>query len=324
MDHLDRKTSGPTYTNPVYPEYFADPFVFQHLGYYYAIGTGPLPTDLSHFQFPLLRSQDLVNWERVGAALETPVEFIGKTFWAPEVAMAEGFFYLYYSVGVGDKGHQIRVAVSDSPTGPYKDAARLTPAENPFCIDASPYQHSDGNWFLFYATDFLEGDRPGTGLVVDRLIDMTTLAGTPKVVARATSDWQRFERNRPIYNGHFDWHTLEGPSVTSRENRIFCFYSGGNWQNETYGVDYVTADHPLGPYENDTKEVPRVLRTVPEKVLGPGHNSLATAGLSETLYIIYHGWDAAQTARLMRIDPICWTDDGPRCNGPTDRERPLI
>ena len=29
-----------TYTNPVYPGYFADPFVWQYQGVYYAIGTG--------------------------------------------------------------------------------------------------------------------------------------------------------------------------------------------------------------------------------------------------------------------------------------------
>jgi len=29
-----------TYTNPVYPGYFADPFVWEHGGAYYAVGTG--------------------------------------------------------------------------------------------------------------------------------------------------------------------------------------------------------------------------------------------------------------------------------------------
>jgi hypothetical protein len=29
-----------TYTNPVYPSYFADPFVWEYQGTYYAIGTG--------------------------------------------------------------------------------------------------------------------------------------------------------------------------------------------------------------------------------------------------------------------------------------------
>jgi len=40
---------------------------------------------------------------------------LGTHFWAPEVAYAEGKFFLYYSVGHDDKNHQLRVAISDSP-----------------------------------------------------------------------------------------------------------------------------------------------------------------------------------------------------------------
>ena len=32
--------SAMQYRNPVYPEYFADPFVWKHDGIYYAVGTG--------------------------------------------------------------------------------------------------------------------------------------------------------------------------------------------------------------------------------------------------------------------------------------------
>ena len=60
-----------TYTNPVYTGYFADPFVWQYQGVYYAIGTGPAEAegqideiaDATHVNstdelrvFPLLRS----------------------------------------------------------------------------------------------------------------------------------------------------------------------------------------------------------------------------------------------------------------------------
>ena len=31
-----------TYRNPVYPHYFADPFVWKHGGEYFAVGTGPV------------------------------------------------------------------------------------------------------------------------------------------------------------------------------------------------------------------------------------------------------------------------------------------
>ena len=47
-------------------------------------------------------------------------------FWAPEIAESAGRWYLYYSVGHGDRLHQLRVAVSSEPLGPYIDTAALT------------------------------------------------------------------------------------------------------------------------------------------------------------------------------------------------------
>ena len=72
---------------------------------------------------------------------------------------------------------------------------------------------------------------------MDRLIAMTQLAGEAKVVLRATHDWQRFQANRLMYGQTWDWHTLEGPCVHKHDGRYDCFYSGGRWETESYGVD---------------------------------------------------------------------------------------
>jgi hypothetical protein len=61
--------------------------------------------------------------------------------------------------------------------------------------------------------------------------DMISSTGPIKTVLRAVGDWQIFERNRKIYDRVFEaWHTVEGPAVVFRDNRYYCFYSGGNWQ----------------------------------------------------------------------------------------------
>jgi beta-xylosidase len=329
------------YTNPVYPNYFADPFVWRAGDTYYAVGTGVLEarSEAGHGAglltvdgrpgvFSILRSPDLVRWSPVGAALVVLEPDYGDAYWAPEVAFARGRFWLYYSVGRGDKAHHLRVAVSPDPAGPYEDCgARLThPFTHPFAIDPSPFQDEDGQWYLFYARDFLDKSsrgRAGTGLVVDRLIDMKTLAGEEQVVLRARHDWQLFQAARIIYGGRYDWHTLEGPCVRERNGRYYCLFSAGRWENETYGVDYAVADSVLGPYADEgNEEGPRVLRTVPGKVLGPGHNSIITAG--NTDYIVYHAWDPSMSARRMFIDPLEWQIDGPRCAGPTCTPHPLV
>lgn len=318
-----------TYTNPVHDGYFADPFVWQHEGIYYAIGTGDTEAagaveDMNEsLIFPLLQSVDFGNWQSAGHALIRPDPTLGTHYWAPEIAHFEGRFYLYYSVGFEDKNHQLRVAVSDRPLGPYTDQGvpLVDPATCPFAIDASPFQDDDGQWYLFYAQDFLDTDtevRAGTALVVDRLLTMTQLAGNPKPVLRARYDWQRFLVNRPMYGGVYDWHTLEGPCVRKHNDRYYCFYSGGRWETENYGVDYGVADQVMGPY-SDTGNAsgPRVLRSLPGHVLGPGHNSIAISPDGQAEYIVYHAWDTQMKSRRMCIDLLVWTPDGPRCQGPT-------
>jgi len=324
------------YRNPVYPEYFADPFVWKHAGMYYAIGTGvveahsdvnrgagALTVDGEPGVFLILRSQDLASWMPVGSALVTLPPDYGDAYWAPEIAVADGGFYLYYSVGRGDKAHHIRVGVSDRSEGPYRDmGVRVTdPFYVPFAIDASPFQDDDGQWYLFYARDFLDtsnGARVGTGVVVDRLIDMTRLAGEERLVVRPRHDWQRFLSDRIMYGGVYDWHTIEGPCVRKRDGRYYCLFSAGRWENDTYGVDFAVADHVLGPYACDTVESgARVLKTLPGHVLGPGHNSVTQSPDGSSDYIVYHAWDPKFTARRMFMDRLEWTNEGPRCLGPT-------
>ena len=326
-----------SYTNPVYPNYFADPFVWRHKGEYYAVGTGPLETSgqvveaerastglLTQFRiFPMLRSDDFVTWHAVGGALLPPDPALGDAFWAPEVAFHEGTFYLYYSVGREDKYHQLRVATSSHPMGPYQDTGKtlIDPSVCPFAIDPHPFQDEDDCWYLFYARDFLDtegGARAGTALVVDRMVDMTTVAGEPQTVLRAHWDWQRFQADRPMYGETWDWHTLEGPCVRKHEGRYYCFYSGGRWETETYGVDYAVADSVMGPYvDSGSSSGARVLRTAPGHLLGPGHNSLVVGPDDESEFFAYHAWDTGRDARRLCLDRLLWTPDGPRCSGPT-------
>jgi GH43 family beta-xylosidase len=307
-----------TYQNPVYPQTMADPFVLQHEGFYYAYGTAPGGADGR--QIPVLRSADLVEWEALGHALAPNG---AEHYWAPEVAFNDGRFYMYYSSGSAPEGtdQQLRVAVAEHPAGPFVDTGAILVPDQPFSIDAHPYRHTDGDWYLFYCVDFLEEEgehRVGTGIVVDRLLDMTRLAGQPRVVVRPHQDWQVFRKGRSMYGGVYDWHTVEGASVLVHDGQVVCFYSGGAWERENYGVSYVTAAHPLGPWQ-----VPQgghealLMRSRPGSVIGPGHNSFTTSPDGSQTWIVYHAWDVAQTTRRMCIDRLDWVDGKPVTDGPT-------
>ena len=309
--------------NPVYGSYFADPFVWKHRDVYYAIGTGAAEANGQTVGkiFPILQSEDLLSWQFAAGGLVRPNPQLGTHFWAPAVAYAEGQFYLYYSVGHEDKHHQLRVATSNAPQGPYLDSGKvlLDPTGCPFAIDPHPFQDVDGSWYLFYARDFLDASphaRAGTGLAVKRMKNMTSLEGQEMIVLRPRSDWQRFQAERQMYGRIWDWHTLEGPCICRHQNKYFCLYSGGRWETENYGVDYGVADHVLGPYSDQGNESgPRVLRSVPGRMSGPGHNSTVVGPDRHTEYLVYHAWDQHLTKRQMCVAPLIWTSDGPRCEG---------
>src|SRR4051794_6821941 len=94
---------------PVYSGYFADPFVLRHDRRYYAYGTNNV--DENSRAFDILVSDDLETWNYVGRALDAVDGLDARDHWAPEVAEHDGRFYMYFSAGVEDRGHVIRVAI---------------------------------------------------------------------------------------------------------------------------------------------------------------------------------------------------------------------
>ena len=310
------------YKNPVFDQYMADPFVLQHDGHYYAYGTGSLSSE--GWPFPVLHSTDLVNWQQRGWSLLPPG---GDEFWAPEVVHHDGVFYMYYSAhGIDGKDHQLRVATQTSPLGPFQDTGLILVPEQPFTIDAHPFQDKDGQWYLFYSQDFLTLDDPyrvGTGIVVDRMLDMFTLAGNPRVVIRPHADWQLFKAQRSMYGSVYDWYTIEGAALRLHKDRYYCFFSGGAWEHDNYGISYVVADHVLGPYTLPSGGQQVLLSSVQGRVIGPGHNSFTKSPNGEQEYIVYHAWDPGMTARRMCIDPLNWDNGTPIIKGPTWTPQPI-
>lgn len=317
-----------TYTNPVYDGNMPDPTVLRYKGLYYAFGTTG-PERVGGKIFTLLRSTNLVAWQKLGGALVPPSPDTNYEYWAPEITEAEGKFYLYYAMGIPRKEHFVnRVAVSSVPEGPYVDTGNVLVdcVSNRFTIDPYPFRDDDGKWYFFYACNFptnQPGIHAGTGIMVDRLIDMTRLAGDCHVVVRARYDWTLYEAHRrmDVYNATFDWHTIEGPCVIKHDGKYYCIYSGSKWLTTNYGLDCVVADHPLGPYTGQSDR-PRVLHGIPGHVRGPGHNDIVVGPDDQTKYFVYHAWNPEMTKRQLCIDKLYWNPDGPVCDGPTYTPQP--
>jgi GH43 family beta-xylosidase len=305
VDHL-RAEGG--LRPPAWPGYFADPFVVRldDAGYA-AYGTHPAPSDGERI-FDVLLSPDLHAWSSAGTALERLDSTFGDQYWAPEVCHRDGAWWMYYSVGHDIAGHHIRVARAEEPSGPFIDlGVNLTPGET-FAIDAHPFQDDDGRWYLFFARDVLEADRPGTHLAVGRLDSPTQLTEVEPALL-PIADWQLYERARSMYGAVYDWHTLEGPSVVKRQGRYWMTYSGGAWTGPGYAVSWASARHPMGPWQPAPIDSPPLLATS-DHLIGPGHNSLVVAPDGSDV-IAFHAWNAAGTQRQLHLAPIHFDPDGP-------------
>ena len=323
------QSAARTYTNPVYASDVPDPSVKKFGKFYYVFGTTGNQRLADGRIFSLLRSSDLVHWESLGGALVAPSDNPNFQYWAPEITEDHGRYYLYYAQGDTAPEHFVlRVGVSDQPQGPYTDSGTILQdcETNRFTIDPYPFRDDDGQWYLFYACNFpFESSslHAGTGIAVDRLVDMSRLGCDRHVVVRAAYDWTLFESNRwmEVYHQKFDWHTIEAPCVVKHAGKYYCFYSGANWQTSRYGVDYVVAEHPLGPYRGAGDHA-RVLHGVPGEVRGPGGATIVTGRDGKTQYMVYHAWNRQMTQRQLCVDKLDWTPEGPRAT-PTVTPQPV-
>jgi hypothetical protein len=312
-----------TFRNPL-DVTLGDPFVLPWRGRFYLYGTNDGPSLPDGRVVPVFRSDDLLHWEPLGGALE-PAE-PGADHWAPEVLAWNGRFYMVVSYGDVEKvGHTLWVAVADRPEGPFRLARQISAEDERFSIDGAWLLDDDGSLYLFRCLDFVEEESPpyGTGIVVQPMRDPLTPAGPPRTVLRAHAAWQLFAANRvmPLYGGRTfpEWTTIEGPAPVRRAGRVFCGYSGGNYQFD-YGTGEAIADGPLGPYHDPRGAVAPLFATTPGLVEGPGHFSVVRPDLVHD-WIVLHGRRPGERGRRVWLCPAHWDRDGVTIGPLTDREQ---
>ena len=211
----------------------ADPFILKSAGRYYIYVTGHDAIYAYH------SDQLLEGWQYYGPVLSVPGL---KAFWAPSVIELDGKFYMYNSMeGSGvtpdQGGHDgsMHVSISDSPLGPFQMVKRILP---PFSIDSHIVQNEAG-LFLFYSSNRFEGDRIGTCIYVDKMLDPFTPAGKPVLVVEPTMDEDIYWEDRYQKGQH--WHTIEGAFYFREGDWQYLMYSGNCFEKPTYYIGYARA-----------------------------------------------------------------------------------
>lgn len=306
------------YVNPVSNiTGIGDPFVLSYDGLYYMYCTSE--TSLRR-GFHVWTSKDMVNWEKQGLALsnETPGILGIDRFWAPEVILYKGKFYMNYSAGDNDGVLKLCLAVSDHPLGPFKNYKSPWYVHNLSHIDATIFIDGDKAFTYFVrdcSTNIVNGRSTSQIFVAQLSDDLKKFVTEPKAVLTPDQLWEDI-------NGTRLWN--EGPSVLKHKGKYYMTYSANGFNTHEYCVAYATADNPFGPWRK-ASENPILKANLAIGVSGPGHNSFAFSPDGCELFTIYHIHtfpDKPSGNRTVCIDRVQFKNGKMVVNGPTKSPQP--
>ncbi|WP_425247042.1 family 43 glycosylhydrolase [Streptomyces sp. NEAU-NA10] len=270
--------------SPVLPGLNADPNIVRFGDTFYLYPTTDGFEGWSGTQFKAYSSTDLVHWKDHGVILDLgpDVSWADSRAWAPTIAEKDGKYYFYFSADAN-----IGVAVSDSPTGPFKDAlgkpllkaGQLTGQ----MIDPAVFTDDDGQSYLYFGN--------GRGYVVPLNADMVSFDAS-KVKDITPSG----------YN--------EGSFVIKRDGTYYFMWSENDTRDENYRVAYATGPSPTGPW---TKRGVILEKDLSLGIKGTGHHSVVHVPGTDDWYIAYHrfaipGGDG--THRETTVDKLEFDADG--------------
>lgn len=264
-----QKKSKETSGNPLFPGWYADPegAIFGKEYWIY-----PTYSDKYEAQtyMDAYSSKDLVTWKKHPHVLDTSnVKWAKKAVWAPSITKKGNKYYLFFGANDIQNDNElggIGVAVSNKPTGPFKDLIGK-PLIDKFHNGAQPidqyvFKDKDGQYYLFY------GGWSHCN-VVKLSDDFKSIVPFP--------DGTTYKEVTP--KGY-----VEGPFMFIRNGKYYFMWSEGGWTGPDYSVAYAMADSPLGPF----KRIDKILKQDPAIATGAGHHSVIKNPKTGDYYIIYH------------------------------------
>ncbi|SDI11620.1 arabinoxylan arabinofuranohydrolase [Pseudobutyrivibrio sp. 49] len=175
-------------------------------------------------------TKDMVNWTDHGVVCSLNTFSWAKSdAWAGQVVERNGKFYYYCPVVAKQGGNSIGVAVSDSPTGPFKDAIGRPLCQGYGFIDPTVYVDSNGQAYLYFGNPNL--------CYVKLNPNMTSYSGGINKVNLTANSFGYYAGRSSSYE--------EGPWFYKRGNLYYMVFSGGGIPEH---IAYSTSTSPTGPW----------------------------------------------------------------------------
>lgn len=227
--HAENPTIQTIYTPDPAPMVYNDTFYFY---------TGHDADNSSYFtmvDWHCYSTTDMKNWVDHGEILSyEDFDWAEEnSCWAAQCIERDGKFYMY--VTLTDKnggGRAIGVAVSDSPTGPFKDAiGKPLCGPNWLYIDPTVFIDDDGQAYLYFGNPKLHYVK-----LKDNMIECD---------GEVTEADMTADQFGPSLNDAPSGYT-EGPWIYKRNGIYYMLYAASGIP-ET--IDYSTSDSPIGPWK---------------------------------------------------------------------------
>ena len=222
-----------------------DPFIVLHEGVYYAYGTGETGTDWANTPLTLYKntSGDLRgDWERVENLAVIP-PYAEKNFWAPEVYLYRGKWYMfttYFSSKTGRKG--CTVLAADSPEGPFREISdgHITPADWE-CLDGTLYIDEENRpWLVFVKEWKCTEDGMGRMMACRLSQDLKCLEG--EITELFSAPEPAWCRGRKVTDGCF--------MVKTKTGKLLMIWSNGSEHGYCVGISESESGKVTGPWKH--------------------------------------------------------------------------
>jgi len=227
--------------NPIIQTYYtADPAPMVHNGTVYVYTSHDEDETVRNFftmnDWRCYSSTDMVNWTDHGAILSyKDFEWSRGDAWAGQCIYRNGKFYYYLPVNQKNGGNAIGVAVSDSPTGPFKDAIGKPLLTGYGYIDPTVYIDDDGQAYLYWGNPNLWH--------VKLNADMISYDQELGIVKEDLKDENFGYRAKKIDNRTAAYE--EGPWLFKRKSLYYLLYPAGGVPEH---LAYSTSPSITGPW----------------------------------------------------------------------------
>jgi len=227
--------------NPiVQTNYTADPAPMVYNGTVYLYTTHDEDQTVKNFftmnDWRCYSSTDMVNWTDHGTILSyKDFDWARGDAWAGQCIYRNGKFYFYVPVNNKNGGNAIGVAISDSPTGPFRDAIGSPMLTGNGYIDPTVFIDDDGQAYLFWGNPNLMYVK-----LNDDMISYNKEVGEVKVPLTKEGFYIRTkdaEKRPSSYE--------EGPWLFKRNSKYYLLYPAGGVPEH---LAYSTNTSPTGSW----------------------------------------------------------------------------